>query len=85
MTEKLTIEQLYALVEPKVRLKGHYARHNTSGKLYIITDVVLREADLSVEVTYRNMGKITVSFTRPVEEFEEKFTVGPHWAEETDG
>ena len=85
MAKMMTMEELYARIEPWAGMKGHYCYHRRTKRRYIITDVVLRVSDLSVEVVYRNMGKITVSFTRPVEEFKERFEIGHHWSQEEDG
>lgn len=82
--EKLSQYELRALVEPHINLKGHFCTHVASGKTYIITDVMLREEDLSVEVSYRELRGKAVTFSRPIAAFttDGRFTIGPHWTSE---
>ena len=81
---KLTDEQLYAIVEPEIGLKGHYCKHKASETMYIITDVMLREVDLSIEISYRRMRKNAVTFSRPLGAFKERLEILGHWADEAE-
>lgn len=81
---KLTDEELYAIVEPEIGLKGHFCEHKASGVKYIITDVMLREADLSIEISYRRLVKHSVTFSRPLREFKARFEILGHWAAEAE-
>ena len=69
MTQKLTMDQLAAMLEPYVQFQGDIIRHIKSGGCYIICDFHIRESDLSIEWTYRALDKPFVKFSRPISEY----------------
>lgn len=81
---RLTYEQLAAIVEPYMGLVNHVVRHVVTGETYIVTGVNLRESDLSPLVVYRKMTKTGIAFSRPAEEFVERFNIGSHIDAEED-
>jgi len=73
---QLSFDQLLCLLdeaEERVEKDQEY-RHNKTGKEYIVADIVFREHDMSLQVLYYNPFESRVSFTRPIEEFLQKFT-----------
>ena len=66
--ERLSHEELKALVRPYTDIVARIVKHVKSDELYVITGVNIRESDLSIEATYRNVRKGWPSFSRPIAE-----------------
>lgn len=69
MTATLSLERLHTMLTPYVGFEGDIIRHIKTRGCYIICDFHIRESDLSIEWTYRSMGKPHVKFSRPISEF----------------
>lgn len=80
---RLTDQQLTDTCRRAIlRLEGvNFWRHRNSGGCYVSLGVTLREEDLEPLVRYYPHGKRGFEFTRPIDEFLERFepTAVPLW------
>lgn len=85
--DRLSTEELFARVEPHLKLVGKVILHKKTGHRYVVSSVHLKESTLEVEVTYRALPfKKNPGFSRPIEEImdENRFAIGRHLDEEDD-
>ena len=67
MAQKLSDRELEALLAPYLEYEGKRLVHFVSQKTYRLSDVHLRESDLTVWFTYAAVGS-RVKFSRPIGE-----------------
>jgi hypothetical protein len=80
MTKKTPHELFMILSKANMRvMAGLQYIHNKSGDVYTVLSITLREEDLEPLVIYVpvDVGLLaySISFARPIDEFDEKFTI----------
>jgi hypothetical protein len=82
-TERLSYYDLgksLSILKGRLKLPAHY-RHTKSGGIYVAFAVSFNEADMTPLVTYYPLMSDWTLFSRPLQDFNEKFTfvkyIGP--------
>lgn len=65
---KLTLEDLRRQVEPLEGYIGRKMQHVKTADFYVVSEIVYRESDMSIEFVYKTLHRKPVTFTRPIAE-----------------